>query len=130
MEQNQTDQKTILIVEDDAFMGSLLERKFEQKNFQISRALSVDEARKILEAEKISLILLDIILPGTDGITFLKELKLNQQFKNIPVIITSNLGKEEEIEKGMAEGASDYVVKAHTTPGEIVEKVEKILVAR
>lgn len=127
MEQNQTGQKTILIVEDDTFMGSLLERKFKQKNFQIARATSVDEARKMLESGPVSLILLDIILPGTDGITFLKELKLNPQFKSIPVIITSNLGKEEEIERGLAEGASDYVVKAHTTPGEIVQKVEKIL---
>jgi len=127
MEQNQTGEKTILIVEDDTFMGSLLERKFKQKNFQILRAMNVDEARKFIESGPVSLMLLDIILPGTDGITFLKELKLNPQFKDIPVIITSNLGKEEEIEKGIAEGATDYIVKAHTTPGEIVEKVEKIL---
>jgi len=127
MEQNQTSGKTILIVEDDTFMGGLLERKFEQNNFQVARAVNVDEARKIIESQKISLILLDIILPGTDGITFLKELKLNPQFKGIPVIIASNLGKEEEIEKGLAEGASGYVVKANTTPGEIVAKVEKIL---
>jgi len=127
MEQNQTDQKMILIVEDDAFMGSLLERKFQQKNFQIARVTNADEARKIIEANQVGIILLDIILPGTDGITFLKELKLNPLFKNIPVIITSNLGKEEVIERGLAEGASDYVVKAHTTPGEIVQKVEKLL---
>jgi DNA-binding response OmpR family regulator len=127
MEQNQTGQKTILIVEDDTFMGSLLERKFQQKGFEIARVTSVDEARKIVESGQVSLILLDIILPGTDGITFLKELKLNPQFKNIPVIFTSNLGQQEEIERGLAEGAVDYVVKAHTTPGEIVQKVENIL---
>jgi len=127
MEQNQPAKKKILIVEDDTFMGSLLERKFKQKDFEIVRATNADEARKALEAEPANLILLDIILPGTDGITFLKELKLNSQTKNIPVIITSNLGKEEEIEKGMAEGATDYIVKAHTTPGEIVQKVETIL---
>jgi two-component system, OmpR family, phosphate regulon response regulator PhoB len=127
MEQNQTGQKKILIVEDDTFMGSLLERKFQQKDFQIARVASVDEARKIVESGPVSLILLDIILPGTDGITFLKELKLNPQFKSIPVIFTSNLGQQEEIERGLAEGAVDYVVKAHTTPGEIVQKVENIL---
>jgi len=127
MEQNQSPKKKILIIEDDTFMGSLLERKFKQKDFEIVRVASADEARKAFEAGLASLVLLDIILPGTDGITFLKELKLNPQTKNIPVIITSNLGKEEEIEKGMAEGAIDYIVKAHTTPGEIVQKVETIL---
>lgn len=127
MEQNQTGQKKILIVEDDTFMGSLLERKFKQKDFQIVRSASVDEARKMLESGPVSLILLDIILPGTDGITFLKELKLNPEFKNIPVIFTSNLGQQEEIDRGLAEGAVDYIVKAHTTPGEIVQKVENIL---
>lgn len=127
MDQNQPAKKKILIVEDDTFMGSLLERKFKQKDFEIVRAASADEARKTIEAGPVSLVLLDIILPGTDGITFLKELKLNPQNKSIPVIITSNLGKEEEIEKGLAEGAVDYIVKAHTTPGEIVQKVEAIL---
>lgn len=127
MNQNQTEQKTILIVEDDTFMGSLLERKFKQKNFQILRATSTDEAKKIIESGPVNLVLLDIILPGTDGVTFLKELKLNPQFKDIPVIFTSNLGTPEEIERGLAEGAIDYVVKAHTTPGEIVQKVENIL---
>lgn len=127
MDQNQTNRKTILIVEDDTFMGSLLERKFKQKDFAISRAVNADEARKALEAAPVSLILLDIILPGMDGITFLKELKLNPQCKNIPVIITSNLGQQEEVERGIAEGAKDYIIKAHTTPGEIVEKVENIL---
>ncbi|MFA6193499.1 MAG: response regulator [Parcubacteria group bacterium] len=127
MDQNQTGTKAILIVEDDIFMGSLLERKFKQGNFQIFRASSVDEAREIIKKNQISLILQDIILPGTDGISFLKELKMNPELKHIPVIITSNLGQQEEIDRGLAEGASDYIVKAHATPGEIVEKVTNIL---
>lgn len=127
MDQNQTGTKAILIVEDDTFMGSLLERKFKQSNFQIFRAASVDEAREIIKKNPISLILQDIILPGTDGISFLKELKMNPEFKQIPVIITSNLGQQDEIDRGLAEGASDYIVKAHATPGEIVEKVTNIL---
>jgi two-component system, OmpR family, phosphate regulon response regulator PhoB len=127
MEQNQLSPKKILIVEDDAFMGNLLERKFKQENFEIFRAGTVDEARKILESQPIDLILLDIILPGTDGLTYLKELKINPALKDTPVIITSNLGQQEEIERGIADGAMDYIVKAHATPGEIVQKVEGIL---
>jgi DNA-binding response OmpR family regulator len=127
MEQNQAEQKAILIVEDDTFMASLLERKFKQSNFQIFKAGSVDEAREIIKVNPINLILLDIILPGTDGISFLKELKLSPEFKRIPVIITSNLGQQDEIDRGLAEGANDYIVKAHATPGEIVDKVISIL---
>ena len=125
MEQEQ--KKKILIVEDDVFMGSLLERKFRQENLEIQRATSADQARDIVKTGSVSLVLLDIILPGTDGITFLKELKTNPESKNIPVIITSNLGQPEEIERGLQEGASGYVVKAHTSPSEIVEKVKEVL---
>jgi DNA-binding response OmpR family regulator len=117
----------VLIVEDDLFMVSLLERKFTQEKYHILKASNVAQAREILEGNKIDLVLLDVVLPGTDGFTYLKELKQNEKQKNIPVIITSNLGQQEEIDKGLKEGASDYIVKAHSTPGEIVEKVENIL---
>jgi len=108
-------------------MVSLLERKFVQEKYHILKASNVAQAREALESNKIDLILLDVVLPGTDGFSYLKELKQNEKFKNIPVIITSNLGQQEEIDKGLKDGASDYIVKAHSTPGEIVEKVEKIL---
>jgi len=120
-------QAHILVVEDDAFMSGLLNRKLSQENFKISTTTNVDEARNILEKESVSLILLDVVLPGTDGITFLTELKKNPKHKGIPIIITSNLGQEEEIERGLQEGAADYLVKANTTPGEITDKVKEIL---
>ena len=60
-------------------------------------------------------------------VPFARFLAMNPETKNIPVIITSNLGQQDEIDRGLAEGANDYIVKAHATPGEIVEKVTNIL---
>jgi DNA-binding response OmpR family regulator len=119
--------KLIMLVEDDQFMATLLERKFEQQNHNIVRAASTTQAMELIEKKIPDIILLDVVLPGTDGITFLKELKANQKYNSIPVIITSNLGQPEEIERGMQEGAIDYIVKANAAPGEIVAKVEAIL---
>jgi two-component system, OmpR family, phosphate regulon response regulator PhoB len=121
------DGKLIMLVEDDQFMATLLERKFEQQNYNIARAASTTQAMELIEKKMPDIILLDVVLPGTDGITFLKELKANQKYNSIPVIITSNLGQPEEIERGMGEGAIDYIVKANAAPGEIVAKVEAIL---
>jgi len=119
--------KHILIVEDDTFMSGLLARKFSSENFKISAASNAQQAREILEKDKVGLIILDIVLPGTDGISFLKEIKGNSRFSSIPVVIASNLGQPEEIETGLKEGAADYIVKANTSPGDIVEKVKSIL---
>jgi DNA-binding response OmpR family regulator len=119
--------KKILIIEDDVFMAGLLERKFKQEKFKILKASNADQAREIIASNQVDLILLDVVLPGTDGFTFLRELKKSDMSSKIPVIITSNLGQQEEIERGLTEGAADYIVKAHSTPGEIVEKVEEIL---
>jgi len=117
----------ILIVEDDTFMSGLLARKFSEENFKISTALNAQQAREILEKGNVQIIILDVVLPGTDGISFLKEIKENSRFSSIPVVIASNLGQPEEIEAGLKEGAADYIVKANTSPGDIVEKVKSIL---
>jgi two-component system alkaline phosphatase synthesis response regulator PhoP len=124
---NTPGEKNILIVEDDVFMAGLLERKFKQGKFKILKASNANQARETLVSNHIDLILLDVVLPGTDGFTFLRELKQSEKSSKIPVIITSNLGQQEEIDRGIAEGAADYIVKAHSTPGEIVAKVEEIL---
>lgn len=117
----------ILIVEDDSFISGLLQRKFAQENYGIFNAANAEAALETLAKNKIDLILLDIILPGTDGIAFLDSIKKDPARKDIPVIITSNLGQPEEIEKGLQAGAIDYIVKANTAPAEIVEKVKSVL---
>jgi len=119
--------KSILLIEDDTFMSGLLGRKLSKENYGIFTASDAQRARETLNSSPVNLIILDIVLPGMDGFTFLKELKESQKLKDIPVIIASNLGQPEEIEKGLQQGAADYIVKANTTPGEIVDKVKDIL---
>lgn len=117
----------ILIVEDDLLLVGLLEPRFSDHGFKVHKALDADQAGRVLDANPIDVILLDIVLPGADGFTFLKGLKQDARRRAIPVIIISNLGQREEIDKGMRLGAADYIIKADSSPTEIVQKVEKIL---
>jgi DNA-binding response OmpR family regulator len=73
------------------------------------------------------LVLLDLILPGIDGFQVLAQIKNEPALAKIPVIILSNLGQKEDIEKGINLGASDYLIKAHFTPNEIIEKIRAVL---
>jgi len=117
----------ILVVEDDKFLRELLVRKLEGEGLSTVTAADGAEALQKMEETMPKLVLLDLILPGIDGFDVLKKMKENPAIANIPVIILSNLGQKEEVEKGLKLGASDYMIKAHFTPDEIVEKVQKIL---
>lgn len=119
--------KKILIVEDDKFLRELVKRKLIAEGLEVVEATDGEEAVKKVKQEKPNLVLLDLILPNIDGFEVLAEIKNEETTKNIPVIILSNLGQREEIEKGLKLGAIDYMVKAHFTPGEIIEKVKNIL---
>lgn len=119
--------KKILIIEDELFLIDLLKYKFEERGHLVSTAMSVAEAKDILIAEKIQLILLDIMLPDMNGFEFLTILKKSTEYKDIPVIIISNLGQKNDIEHGLALGAIEYIIKANASPTEIVKRAEEIL---
>ena len=117
----------ILIIEDDKFLRELISRKLQEEGYEISEAIDGAEGLKKAKEEKSDLILLDLILPGMDGFDVLSKLKEDAAISSIPVIILSNLGQKEDVEKGFKLGAIDYLVKAHFTPGEILEKIRKVL---
>lgn len=121
------DRKKILIVEDDKFLRELIVKKLSEEGFITLEAIDGEEGLKKAKEEKPDLILLDLILPGIDGFEVLDKLKKDQETKSIPVIVLSNLGQKEDIEKGLKLGAFDYLVKANFTPGEIIEKVKNAL---
>jgi len=93
--------KKILIVEDDKFLRELIAKKLSEEGFIVEEA--------------------------SDGEEGIRKIKEDLETKPIPVIILSNLGQREDIERGLKLGAFDYLVKAHFTPGEVIEKVRNAL---
>jgi DNA-binding response OmpR family regulator len=119
--------KNILIIEDDRFLRELIAQKLIKEDFNISEAIDGEEGIKKIKEEKPDLVLLDLILPGIDGFEVLSKMREDPSITRIPVIILSNLGQREDVERGLKLGAVDYLIKAHFTPGEIIEKMKLVL---
>ncbi len=117
--------KTILLVEDDTMISTMYKTKFEQAKFEVLMADNGADGLELALNNKPDLILLDIIMPQLDGFAVLERLKMSSKTKNIPVILLTNLGTEEDIQKGQELGAKDYLVKANLTPAEVLDKVKK-----
>jgi DNA-binding response OmpR family regulator len=117
----------ILLVEDDPFLLSMYTTKFELEGFEVVTAEDGEKGLKLANKDKADIILLDILLPKMDGFEVLKELKKNQETKDVPVILLTNLSQRDDVEQGLSMGAADYLIKAHFMPSEVVEKIKKIL---
>src|SRR3989344_8307052 len=115
----------ILVAEDDRFLGKAYTAKFEKVGYEVRHAIDGVEVFEILQNYTPDIILLDLVMPIKDGFTTLKELKANDKYKSIPVIIASNLGQKDEIDKGVSMGAADYIVKSDTAIDVLIDKVRK-----
>ncbi|MCX6791262.1 MAG: response regulator [Candidatus Gribaldobacteria bacterium] len=117
----------VLIIEDDKFLRELMSKKLSSEGFETIEAVDGESGIKKMKEEKPDMALLDLILPGIDGFEVLAKVKEDPATASIPVVILSNLGQREDVEKGLKLGATDYLVKAHFTPNEIIKKVRDVL---
>ncbi|MEI6022889.1 MAG: response regulator [bacterium] len=117
--------KKLLIVEDDTFLKNMEVTKFNKKGFDVTYASSEEEFDTELKKDP-ECILLDLMLPETDGFTLLTKARHNEATKNIPIIVFSNLGTAADIEKAKNLGATDFMIKAQFTLDEIVERVQEL----
>jgi DNA-binding response OmpR family regulator len=117
----------ILLIEDDPFLSSMYSTKFEMENFAVLAAVDGEKGLKLALNENPDIILLDIIMPKMNGFEVLEKLRDNAVTKDIPVILLTNLNQKDEIEKGMTLGATDYLIKAHFMPSEVVDKIKKVI---
>lgn len=117
----------IVLVEDDLFMSGILTKHLIGEGFAVVLMADGDQAFDHIAVERPDIVLLDIVLPGRSGFDILQKLKQVESTKSIPVLILSNLGSKEEIQRGIDLGAEGYLIKANSTIEEITEKVRGIL---
>lgn len=115
----------IMYFEDDASHSGLYGTKLKLEGFEVAVYESpTSDPVGIVIKEKPDLIMMDLIMPVMDGFDAIKLLKQDERTKNIPIIILSNLGQRDEVEKGLTLGAADYFVKIHYTPSDLIEKIK------
>ena len=115
---------SILVIDDDSFLLDMYALKFTQKGFKVTTASGTLEALdKLRGGLELDIIVVDLVMPAMDGFEFLEAVKTEGLAEGVLVIILSNLGQQEDIDRGLKLGAAGYIIKASATPSEVVEKV-------
>ena len=117
---------TILVVDDEPDIREVIRFALENADFQVVEAGHADEARRLLGQESPDLILLDWMLPGRSGLELAQQIKQTPKTRNIPIIMVSARGEEEDRVKGLDTGADDYIAKPFS-PREMVARVNAVL---
>ena len=124
--QNNTDTIKVVLVEDDTFLSKMYVDKLTRAGgFEVVSVESGQKALEIIKQEKPTLVLLDIILPDINGVQVLKKMREDEDMKEVPVLMLTNLNEKEYIEESMKHGAAGYLIKAHFTPNEVIEKIKE-----
>ena len=118
----------ILLVEDDSFISGMYQTKLTSLGWRVEVVEDGEAAWQRLQQDPLpDLVLLDIVLPKKDGFEILEGLRQDERTKNLPIILLTNLGQKPDVERGVKLGADDYIIKAHYTPTEVVEKITNLL---
>ncbi|MFA6042749.1 MAG: response regulator [Patescibacteria group bacterium] len=117
----------ILLVEDDTFLAGMYVTKLELEGFRVNLATDGEQALQLVKRELPRIMLLDIVLPKKSGFEVLAAVKADPATKDVPVILLTNLGQKEDVQKGLKLGALDYLIKAHFMPSEVVTKVKRLV---
>jgi two-component system phosphate regulon response regulator PhoB len=116
----------ILIVEDEDAIRGMLMMVLEQAGFKSIAAVDAAEAQKILDEDTPDLILLDWMLPGISGVEWARRLKKEPIYRDLPIILLTARGEEEDTVRGLESGADDYMTKPFS-PKELVARIRAVL---
>jgi two-component system phosphate regulon response regulator PhoB len=116
----------ILVVEDDVAIRDMLSFSLKQSGFDCDSASDAEQGLDYLKTQHPELILLDWMLPGIDGIEFIRRLRANENLADIPVIMLTAKGESEDLVKGLSVGADDYINKPFSPP-ELMARIKAVL---
>jgi DNA-binding response OmpR family regulator len=119
--------KKVLIVEDDMALFNMYSVELKIKGYEVLNVNDGLQAMPKAKEYKPDIVLLDIMLPGMNGLNILTELKADPQTSEIPVIMLTNYGSEDNVKKALESGAADYIMKYKILPSELSDKIEVVL---
>ena len=117
----------ILIIEDEKMLAEMYQDKFESSGYKTDLVFSSEEAFDYLKEKKPDLILLDILLPQANGVSFMKKIKELKTAENIPIVVFSNYDDPKAKKEAFLLGAKDYLIKTKYTPSALLEEIKKYI---
>ncbi|MGE4296866.1 MAG: response regulator [Desulfovibrionaceae bacterium] len=119
--------KHILIVDDSKTVRNLVAFIMKKEGFRVTAAEDgIDGLEKLYSADKVDLIISDVNMPRMDGFTFIKTVREQEAYRDIPIIVLSTEGQEKDIQTGLGLGANQYLVKP-AQPEKMVKNVKMLL---
>jgi DNA-binding response OmpR family regulator len=119
--------KRVLVIEDEDFIRDLYRSELAKNGYEALAYATAEEGLTALKANKYDAVLLDIMLPGMNGLDFLKQIKEDPANKDLKVVMLTNLGQENIIKQGFEYGASGYLIKSAHNPDEIMGEVKNFI---
>lgn len=119
--------KKIVIVEDDTSLYNLYKTELELKGYTVVNVADGLQAIDVITDQMPDLVLLDLMLPGKNGLQILEEVKADSAIKDLRVIMLTNFGNEDNVSRALELGAEDYIMKYNIVPSELSEKVTTLL---
>lgn len=127
MDEKKTLKNNILIVEDEHDIREIYAEVLNMAGYKVEQAADGEKGIQKIRDDNWDILLLDIMLPGKDGIKILKEIKDNPELKKGVIIALTNLNSENIIQEVFGSGADGYLIKSEITPDKVVEEVSRIL---
>jgi PleD family two-component response regulator len=119
--------KKILIIEDESMLQEALLDRLGDEGYIVRGSDDANMAFRMIQEDRPDIILTDLVLPDVDGFEILRRLKENEELRDIPVLVLSNLGETKDVDLALSLGAEDFLIKSNHSLKEVTERVKEIL---